>query len=311
MATTTIEVGAGLDLTGNPRRRRRERRVRALFFIAASVSVLVSVLIVTSLVGRAFEFISQIEPSWLLGRTWAPRSNDFSMPAIFSASLVIGGIAMLVAAPLGLGAAIYLSEYARPRARRTLKPTLELLAGVPSIVIAYFALTVISPDLVQALFPSAGLFNMAAAGVGVGILTVPLIATIAEDAMHAVPLSMREASYGLGARRRTTSLQIVVPAAISGIVAALILGLSRAIGETMVVAIAAGGTGNGSMTFDPLQPGVTATAAMATLATGTDQVKGAGPAFASLFFVGLLLFIATLCLNIASERFVRRMRQRY
>jgi phosphate transport system permease protein len=311
MATTTIEVGPVLDLTGDPRRRRRERRVRVLFFVAASVSVLVSVLIVTSLVGRAFEFISQIEPSWLLGRTWAPRSNDFSMLAIFSASLVIGGIAMLVAAPLGLGAAIYLSEYARPRARRTLKPTLELLAGVPSIVIAYFALTVISPNLVQVLFPSAGLFNMAAAGIGVGILTVPLIATIAEDAMHAVPLSMREASYGLGARRRTTSLQIVVPAAISGIVAALILGLSRAIGETMVVAIAAGGTGNGSMTFDPLQPGVTATAAMATLATGTDQVKGAGPAFASLFFVGLLLFVATLCLNIASERFVRRMRQRY
>jgi phosphate transport system permease protein len=311
MASATIADPGAFGLGGDPKRRRRERRVHAVFFSAASVSVLISVLIVVSLVGRAFDFLSRIEPSWLLGDVWAPRSNQFSIPAIFSASLIVGGIAMLVAAPLGLGAAIYLSEYARPRARRAFKPALELLAGVPSIVLAFFALTVISPEVIQQLFPTAGLFNMASAGIAVGILTVPLVATIAEDAMHAVPAALREASYGLGAQRKTTSMRIVFPAAVSGIVAALIVGLARALGETMVVAIAAGGTGNGVLRLSPLQPGVTATAAMATLATGTDQVKGAGAAFPSLFFVGLLLFIATLSLNVLSERFVRRVRQRY
>ncbi len=285
--------------------------MRGLFFAAALVSILISVLIVVSLVGRAVQFLTQIDLSWLWGSVWAPRSNQFALPAIFVPSLLIGGIAMLIAAPLGIGAAIYLSEYARPAMRRRLKPVIELLAGVPSIVIAYFALTVITPDLIQKLVPSANLFNMAAAGVGVGILTIPLVATVSEDALHAVPQTLREASYGLGAVRKTTSLGVVVPAAVSGIVAALLLGLSRAIGETMVVTIAAGGTGNGFLTLDIFKPGVTATAAMATLATGTDQVKGAGAAFVSLFFVGLLLFVITLSLNIVSERFVRRVRQRY
>ena len=300
-----------IDLRGDRRRHRRERMVRGLFFAAALVSIVVSVLIVISLAGRAIEFLTRIQPSWLWGTVWAPRSNQFALPAIFVPSLVIVGVAMVVAAPLGIGAAIYLSEYAHPRARRMLKPTVELLAGLPSIVIAWFALTVITPQVIQRFVPSANLFNMAAAGLGVGILTIPLVATVSEDALHAVPQTLREASYGIGARRRSTSLRVVIPAAVSGIVAALILGLSRAIGETMVVTIAAGGTGNGVLTLDIFHPGVTATAAMATLATGTDQVKGAGAAFASLFFVGLLLFLITLALNIASERFVRRVRQRY
>jgi phosphate transport system permease protein len=150
---------------------------------------------------------------------------------------------------------------------------------------------------------------MAAAGVGVGILITPLIASVAEDAMHAVPLSLREASYGLGARKRSTSLRVVVPAAVSGIVASLILGLSRAIGETMIVAIVAGAVGGSLFTINPCYPGQTMTAAMTALATGSDQVRGDALAFPSLFFVGLVLFVMTLTLNLISERFVRRYRR--
>ncbi len=218
---------------------------------------------------------------------------------------------MLIAAPLGLGAAIYLSEYARPRIRRTLKPILEILAGIPSVVLGYFALTWISPNLVQRLFEPPSIFNMMGAGIGVGILVTPLVASISEDALRAVPQTLREASYGLGARRSATVIRVVIPAAVSGIVASLILGVSRAIGETMVVAMAAGAVGGGLFTANPLDPGITMTAAMASLAIGSDQVAGAGNAFQSLFFVGLLLFLITLVLNVASERFVRRVRQRY
>jgi phosphate transport system permease protein len=216
---------------------------------------------------------------------------------------------MLIAVPLGLGSAIYLAEYASRRARRILKPVIELLAGIPSIVVGFFALTLISPDVVQRLFSSATFFNLMAAGIGVGILATPLVATVSEDALRAVPHSLREGAYGLGARRRSTSVRVVVPAATSGIVAATILGLSRAIGETMVVLMVAGGTGGSAFTLNPLGPGQTATGAMAALAIGSDQVKGSGAAFPSLFFVGLLLFAVTLGLNTVSERFVRRSRR--
>jgi phosphate transport system permease protein len=300
------------DLRGTDRRRRKEATIRALFFAAAAISIVISALIITSLVGHAIDFLGKVQPlssMWTGG--WFPRSNQFSIPTLFVGSLLVAGVAMLVATPLGLGSAVYLSEYATPRARRLLKPLVELLAGVPSIVVAFFALTVISPDVIQKLFASASFFNLAAAGIGVGILTIPLVATIAEDAMHAVPHVLREASYGIGARRRTTSLRVVFPAAVSGIVAALILGLSRAIGETMVVLVVAGGTGGSPFTLNVLGHGQTATGAMAALAIGSDQVRGAGPAFASLFFVGLLLFTVTFALNVTSERFVRRVRKRY
>ena len=299
------------DLQGDARRRRKEGFIRGLFFAAASVSVLVSALIVVSLIGRAIEFLTKIQPSWLWAPGWFPRVDQFSIPTIFVGTLLVAGIAMIVATPLGLGCAIYLSEYASPRTRRWLKPAVELLAGIPSIVVAFFALTVISPKFVQTLVSGATLFNLAAAGIGVGILTIPLIATVAEDALHAVPDALREASYGLGARRKTTSLRIVFPAAVSGIVAALIVGFARAIGETMVVALVAGASGGSKFTTDIWGPGQTATGAMAALATGTDQVRGSGAAFPSLFFVGLLLFAFTFLLNVVSERFVRRVRGRY
>ena len=179
------------------------------------------------------------------------------------------------------------------------------------MVLGFFALTWISPNVVQAIFTDAKGFNLLAAGIGVGILTIPLVASISEDAMRAVPLALREASYGLGARRLRTSLRVVVPAAISGIVAAMILAISRAIGETMVVALAAGATAGSLFTLNPLGPGQTLTGAMASLAAGSDQVTGNSAAFQSLFFVGLLLFAMTLGLNILGDTFVRKTRQSY
>ena len=300
------------DLRGSASRRRREGVIRGTFVAAAATSVLISVLIVVSLLGEALNFVTHVDPSLLAERGWFPRRDLFGIPTILTGTLLIAGIAMVVATPLGLGAAIYLAEYASPRLRRTLKPILEVLAGIPSVALGYFALTVISPTTVDPVCPgTTEPFNMAAAGIGVGILITPLIASVAEDAMYAVPRSLREASYGLGARKRTTSLRIVFPAAVSGIVAALILGFSRAVGETMVVAIAAGATGGSLFTVNPCDPGQTMTAAMTALATGSDQVRGATLAFPSLFFVGLLLFGMTLSLNLFADRFVRRVRSRY
>ena len=195
----------------------------------------------------------------------------FDIATLLIGTVIITVIAMAFAAPIGLLSAIYLSEYASPRTRAVIKPVLEVLASIPSVVLGFFALTFINPPIVQQLVHQATVFNMLAAGLGVGVLIIPLIASISEDALRAVPRSLREASYGLGARKVTDSLRVVVPAAVSGIVAALIIGVSRAIGETMVVAIAAGGTGGSLRTFDPLGPGQTITGAIASLATGSDQ----------------------------------------
>ena len=298
-------------LVGSPARQRRERLVGWAFRAAAIISILISAAIVLSLAGRAFTFLTSVDLGALWSSGWFPRRGLYDIRTLVVGTSIIAGIGMIVAAPLGLGAAIYLAEYARPRARRVLKPILEILAGIPSVVIGFFALTFISPEIVQRLFREASFFNMMAAGIGVGVLVTPLVASIAEDALRSVPSALREASYGLGARRRPTTMKVVVPAAVSGIMASLIVGVSRAIGETMVVAIAAGASGGSALTFDPTQPGQSMTAAMTALAIGSDQVKGADNTFESLFFVGLLLFVLTLLLNIVSERFVRKVRQRY
>lgn len=312
MTTTRTGRLTLADLAGVRSRHRRERTMRAVFFAAALFSVIISIAIIASLTGGAVDFLSKVELSTLWSSGWFPRRNLFDVKTIVAGTIIVSLIAMVVATPLGLGAALYLSEFARPRARRLLKPILETLASVPSVVMGFFALRVISPDLVQRFFGSdVPLFNLTAAGIAVGILVTPLVASVAEDAMHAVPSALREASFGLGARPRTTSLRIVMPAAVSGITAALILGVSRAIGETMIVAIAAGGTGGSLFNLDPLQGGQTMTAAITSLATGSDQVRGSGPAYPSLFFVGLLLFLLTLLLNLFSERFVRRVRREY
>jgi len=307
MATLTRPL---IDLTGDSRRRRRERRVKAIFFAAASLSILLSAAIVISLVGEAASFLSQIDLGQLSADGWFPRRGRFDLLTIVWHTVLTSLIAMAVATPLGLGAAIYLSEYAPPGLRRGLKPIIEILAGIPSVVLGFFALQFLTPTLIRPLFgPEVEIFNLLAAGMGVGILIVPLIASVSEDAMRAVPHALREAAYGLGAKRWHTAFRVVVPAAVSGIIASLILGVSRAIGETMVIAIAAG-TG-GLLRLNPLQGGQTMTGAMAALAIGSDQVAGNDAAFQSLYFVGLLLFIVTFALNVLSQRLVRRYRQRY
>ena len=266
------------DLRGSVARRRREATLRLIFAAAAMLSIVISVAIIASLVGQAASFLFQVDPGALLDRGWFPRRDMFGIPTILAGTFIVAGIGMLVATPLGLGAAIYLSEYASPRVRRALKPVLEILAGIPSVVLGYFALSLLSPTVVDAACPGqTNIFNMAAAGIGVGILITPLIASVAEDALYAVPRSLREASYGLGARKRTTSLRIVFPAAVSGIVAALMLGVSRGIGETMVVAMAAGASGGSLFQLNPCMPGQTMTAAMTALATGSDQGRRASP----------------------------------
>lgn len=309
MTDRTARLTAGdLRITGG--RRQRERLVRALFLGAAALSIVISLAIVFSLLGNALYFLINVDRTALVTDGWFPRRGLYDIATIVAGTLVISGVAMLVAAPLGLGAGIYLSEYASARLRRVLKPVLEVLASIPSVVLGFFALTWISPNLVQPL-TGAPLSNMAAAGLAVGILITPLVASISEDAMHAVPAYLREAAYGLGARKRTTSLRVVVPAAVSGIVAALLLGVSRAIGETMIVSIAAGGTGGSLFQVNPFEPGQTMTAAMTALAIGSDNVRGAELTFESLFFVGLLLFLITLALNLISDAFVRRVRRAY
>jgi phosphate transport system permease protein len=301
-----------LELMGGSRRRhRKERLVRLLFQSAALFGLLISLAIVLALVGRAIQWLIDIDLGWLWAEGWFPRADEFDVLTIFAGTVMIAVIAMLVATPLGLGAAAYLSEYASPRTRRTFKPILETLASIPSVVLGYFALQVINPELVQRIFASASTFNYLAAGLAVGILTIPLVASVAEDAMHAVPQALREAAYGIGARRMTVTTRVVLPAAVSGIVASLILGFSRAVGETMVVAIAAGATGGSLRTLNPLDRGQTMTGAISSLAIGSDRVRGSGFAFESLYFVGLMLFVITFLLNVVSERFVRRVRSRY
>lgn len=300
-----------IDLSGNSRRHRRERIVKSIFWSAAFLSVAISLAIVLSLVGRAATFFVEVDKSSLFGIGWFPRRGLYDLLTPLGGTIVVALISMVVAVPLGLGAAVYLAEFARPRVRRLLKPIIELLAGIPSVVIGFFALAWLSPNVVQRLFESAGVFSMLAAGIGVGILVTPLVASVSEDALRAVPTSLREASYGLGARKSETVRKVVFPAAISGVVASMILGLSRAIGETMVMFMVGGAVGGGLRQINPLMPGTTMTAAIASVATGSDQVVGEGLTFESVFALGIMLFIFTLALNWVSDRFVRRARERY
>jgi len=318
MANVTTAGAPPIDLSGSPRRLRRERRYRLLFLAAGLSSLLISAAIIASLVGNSVTFLTNIDLSalWTSPHRWAPRVGHFDLLTVFMGSLMVTGVAMIVAVPLGLGGAIYLAEYARPRTRRVVKPVLEVLAGIPSIVIGFFAVAWIGPNIVQSLWSNADAFSLAAAGIGVGFLVTPLVASVSEDAMRAVPNALREASYGMGAKKVTTVLRVVFPSAISGIVAAVILATARAIGETMVVLLAAGAFGEADYTTKVQDVGLTVTAAMASLATGTDQVaggggSGAGQAFNSLFFLGLLLFGVTFVLNLIGDFFVRRIREHY
>ncbi len=299
------------DLRGDPGRARKEAVARNVLFVAGAFSVLVSVLIVYSLVRETWTFVTQVDWSAVWSDGWFPRRARYDIKTLLVGSLIVTVVGMAVAGPIGLGTAVYLSEYASRRVRRVIKPTIEMLAGIPSVVVGFFALTFISPELIQRFREGTPQQTMFAAGIGVGVLIIPLVASISEDAMRSVPRSLREASYGMGAKKATTVTKVVLPAAVSGLVAAFIVAVSRAIGETMVVFIAAGKSGGALFETDPFEPGLTMTAAMASIASGTDSVVGEALTFQSLFFVGMLLFVITLSLNLVADRFVRRVRQKY
>ncbi|HQY14929.1 MAG: phosphate ABC transporter permease subunit PstC [Ilumatobacteraceae bacterium] len=314
--TSQFTIG---DLRGNPRRIRKERGMRLLLLVAAATSIVISALIVYTLFKEAWHFLVLLSDESGLGALiddganpgWYPRNGRFDLPTIVIGTVLVSLVSIVVAAPLGLGAAVFLSEYASPRTRKWLKPILEVLAGVPSVVFGFFALRVLGPDLIQPLFNTSQTTSLLVTGVAIGFLVTPLMASISEDALRAVPTSLREVSTGLGARKSNTVIKVVLPAAVSGIVAALIISVSRAVGETMVAALASGRLGQSPRTLDVRDPGLTMTAAMAQVATGSDQVVGSGPVFQSLFFVGALLFLMTLALNMIANRIVGRFRNKY
>ena len=273
----------------------------------STISVLVTVGIVVVLVEEGALFFTDVPiTEFFTGTQWFPLEGKFGVLPLFNASIVIALIAAVVAVPLGLGSAIYLSEYAPERLRRVVKPVLEILAGMPTIVLGFFALDAVTPAL-QMVFPGLGLYNALAAGIVVGLLITPLISSLSEDAMRAVPNSMREGAFGLGATRRVVSLRVVVPAALSGIVASIVLAISRAIGETMAVTLAAGTIPN--LSWNPLEGMQTITAYIVQVSKG-EATRGSLQ-YDSIFAVGLLLFVVTLVINIIAVRIVRKYRTVY
>lgn len=285
--------------------------MRKVFALCAALSVVVTVGIVLSLLGPTIEFFGEISfREYVTGDVWAPlfRNPQFGVRPLLQATLLITGIALLVAIPLGLLAAIYLAEYARPRVRQMLKPTLELLAGIPTVVYGFFALFFVTP-LLQDVWPfgEIGTFNALSAGLVMGVMIVPTIASLAEDAMTAVPDSLRQGALALGGSKASTTLRVVVPAALSGIIAAIVLGVSRAIGETMIVAIAAGGTPRSS--WDPAEGMQTMTGFIAAAGLGDQPTGSTG--YKTIFAVGATLFVFTLVVNAVSIHLVRRFREVY
>jgi phosphate transport system permease protein len=299
---------------GAARPRYGEKADDGLLALCALVSVLVTIGIVVSLLEPTVEFFQEVRfRDFFSFDTWAPTFADptFGVFEIVAGTLNVTLWATLVGIPLGLGAAIYLSEYATARIRRVLKPTLEVLAGVPTVAFGFFALTFVTP-IVRDLWPgflgdAPGIFSAGAAGLVLGVMIVPTVASISDDAMRAVPGGLREGAYALGATRLKVATRVVVPAALSGIVASFVLGISRAIGETMVVLIAAGNTP--SLTLDPRETIQTMTAFIATTATGDIGVGTL--TYKTIFAVGALLFVITLVMNLLSIRLVRRYREIY
>lgn len=302
------------DLTASSSRS-GERIVLGVLWVCAAVSVLTTVGIVVILFTEASGFFREADVSlsgFLTGTTWQPfggSMGSFGVLPLVAGTLLVTVIALIVAVPLGLASAAYLSEYAPVRVRRILKPVLEVLAGVPTIVLGYFALTFMTPLLRATVgqVTTVSIFNAASAGIVMGVMIVPTIASLSEDAMTAVPTALREGAYGLGTAKRDVVTRVVMPAALSGIVAAVILALGRAIGETMIVAVAAGNLP--SLTWNPFEQIQTMTAYI------VQAVQGEAPrgslTYESIFAVGALLFLMTLVINLAAARFVRRFREEY
>lgn len=283
--------------------------MRLLLAASALVSVLITVGIVVTLLSEGEPFFEHVSLwDFLTGTTWQPVSDEFGIWPLLWASLYIALMAAAVAVPLGLGSAIYLSEYAPERLRKTIKPILELLAGMPTIVLGFFALDAVTPALQDiGVIAEGQLFNGLAAGFVVGVLITPLISSLSEDAMRAVPVSMRDAAYGVGATRRQVATRVVFPAALSGIMAGIVLGLSRAVGETMAVTLAAGTLPN--LTLDPREPMQTITAYIVQISQG-EATRGSIQ-YESIFAVGIVLFATTLAINLIALRIVRRYRTVY
>ncbi|HEX9435864.1 MAG TPA: phosphate ABC transporter permease subunit PstC [Candidatus Limnocylindria bacterium] len=282
----------------------------ALLLAGVGVSVLTTFGIVAVLIFETFEFFREVPvPDFLFGTEWTPLFDPkrFGVLPLVSGTLLVAGIAVALATPLGIVVAIYLAEYAPDRVRSVVKPFLEVLAGIPTVVFGYFALTFVTPNILRPLIPGTDVFNAGSAGIVVGLMVLPLVATISEDAMGAVPRSLREAAHALGATDLEVALRVVVPAALSGIAAGFILAVSRAIGETMAVAIAAGSTP--VLTLDPTRSVQTMTGYIAQVSLGDTPQQSIE--FRTIFAVGMTLFVMTLVLNVASQMVVRRFRNVY
>jgi phosphate transport system permease protein len=305
----TSELSPAVPQLRAARRRWGEDVIKGVLALCALVSVATTVGIVVALFIPAIEFFREVSLwDYITGTTWAALFNppSFGVLPLVAGTILVTVVAVLVCAPFGLGSAIYLSEYARERERKFLKPTLEVLAGIPTVVYGYFALTFVAP-LLQDLGFKVGPFSALSAGLVMGVMLIPTVASVSEDAMAAVPRDLRQGAYALGSTRLQVSTRIVVPAAISGIIASFVLAISRAVGETMIVLIAAGGQPN--LTYDPTEGVQTMTAFVAATAQG-DVATGT-TAYKTIFAVGATLFVMTLVMNIFSIRLVRRYREVY
>lgn len=295
----------------SPKQRPVESIIRGFLFVCALLSILTTVGIVLILTRESFLFFGDPEISlweFFTSTDWQPVIGQFGVLPLINATFMTSAIAMLVATPLGLMVAIYLSEYAPVKVRSVLKPILEVLAGIPTVVYGYFAVTFMTP-LLQNLIGReiVQIYNTASAGIVMGILILPLVTSMTEDALSAVPRGLREAAYGLGATKMEASMQVVVPAAFSGIAAAFIIGLSRAVGETMIVALAAGAGPN--FTFNPFEAAETLTGYIVRISGGDISYNTVD--YNSIFALGLILFLITLGLNIISRRIVEKYREVY
>ena len=299
------------SLTAAHHRRPGEAVAKMMLRLAAWLTIAITVGIVIALIIPSLEFFAQVSiTDFLFGTRWAPRfaNASFGVIPLITATFWTTAIALITAVPLGLGSAVLLSEYAHPRLRSVLKPILEILAGVPTVVYGLFALAFVQGKVLRDwLHLPTGSFSVLAAGLVMGVMIVPTVASLSEDAMSAVPNAMRQGSAALGANRMQTSMRVVFPAALSGIVAAIVLGVSRAVGETMIVAIAAGGQAR--IVTGALEQGQTMTGFIANAALGDSRVGSIE--YNTLFAVGLLLFTITLLINFISIRFVRRFREAY
>ncbi len=286
-----------------------ERLIGALLFTSGALSIVATVGIVVVLLTESLGFFAEVSPvEFLAGTRWSPDlvPRSFGILPLVNGTLLVAAGAALIALPVGLATAIYLSEFASIRTKRTVKPALEILAGIPTVVYGYFAVTLVTPVL-RTLFPGVGVFNAASAAIVVGIMILPMVSSLSEDALSAVPGSLREAAYGVGATRFEVATRIVVPAGLPGIAASFILAISRAIAETIVVTLAAGATPG--MTLDLLQSVQTMTAYIVQVSLG-DAPSGSIE-YRTLFAVGLLLFLITLALNLLSQRMTTRFRESF